>query len=271
MGDQMATWAFVRRLTWHDVALVLTVLLLSRVLVFVVRRAIHYAAERGPARRRLGLLRIAPLARLAVEVAALYLLLSLLIEPTFQNVAATFIGASVALAFAFKDYGSCLVAGLAAILENTYQPGDWVEIDGTYGEVKAIGARALHLVTPDDTEVIVPNSRLWSASVFNATSGNRSMLCVAEFYLHPDHDAAAVQRRLHECAEGSPQRKPETPIVIVVMEKPWGTRYRVKVYARESREQFLLVTDLTVRGKEALRALQVRFAQAPYAEVGKGG
>jgi len=33
---------------------------------------------------------------------------------------------------------------------------------------------------------------------------------------------------------------------------------------KESREQFDFITDLTIRGKEALRALDVRFAQAPY-------
>ncbi|HWZ45809.1 MAG TPA: mechanosensitive ion channel domain-containing protein [Candidatus Saccharimonadales bacterium] len=59
-----------------------------------------------------------------------------------------------------------------------------------YGEVKSIAGPALHLVTADDTEVIIPHSRLWSTSIFNASSGNRSLLCVTNFYLHPDHDAS---------------------------------------------------------------------------------
>ena len=32
-------------------------------------------------------------------------------------------------------------------------------------------------------------------------------------------------------------------------------------------EQFDFITDLTIRGKEALRAMGIRFAQAPYAET----
>jgi len=55
--------------------------------------------------------------------------------------------------------------------------------------------------------------------------------------------------------------------VVIVLEKPWGTLYRLKAYARESREQFLLISDLTIRGKKALLAMNVRFAQAHYAEV----
>jgi hypothetical protein len=54
-----------------------------------------------------------------------------------------------------------------------------------------------------------------------------------------------------------------------VLEKPWGTHYRLKSYVRESREQFLFVTDLTVRGKEALRSLGIRFAQAGFAETAR--
>jgi len=48
------------------------------------------------------------------------------------------------------------VAGLVTVLENTYQPGDWIEVDGAYGEVKSMAGRAIHLVTADDTEVIIP-------------------------------------------------------------------------------------------------------------------
>ena len=56
---------------------------------------------------------------------------------------------------------------------------------------------------------------------------------------------------------------------MVVVEKPWGTHYKVKAYVKESREQFLLITDLTIMGKEALRAMNIQFAQAIYAEAGK--
>jgi hypothetical protein len=92
---------------------------------------------------------------------------------------------------------------------------------------------------------------------------------VADFYLHPDHDAQAARQRLAEIAETSSYRKPETKVTVIVKEEPWGTHYRVKAYVKESREQFLFTTDITVRGKQALRAMQIRFAQAPYAEAGK--
>lgn len=139
-------------------------------------------------------------------------------------------------------------------------------MDGTYGEVKTIGTRAVHIMTADDTEVIIPHARLWSASVFNASSGSQSLLCVTNFYLHADHDGNAVRRVLAEIAETSQYRKPERPVTVVAAEMPWGTRYKVKAYVSDSRDQFAMITDLTIRAKEQLRAMPVTFAQAPYAE-----
>ena len=45
--------------------------------------------------------------------------------------------------------------------------------------------RAVRVVTLDDTEVIIPHTKLWTSSIFNASSGNRHLLCVADFYLDP--------------------------------------------------------------------------------------
>ena len=200
-------------------------------------------------------------------VGAIVVAVPILVEPTFRNVVALVAAVGLALAFALKDYVSSLVAGLATVLENSYQPGDWIEVGGIYGEVKSIALRAVRIVTPDDNEVSIPHSLLWSASISNASSGNRSLLCVAEFYLHPDHDAAAARRRLAEVAETSSYWKAESTVSVIVLEKPWGTQYRLKAYAKESRDQFLFITDLTIRGKEALRTMGIRFAQAPYAET----
>jgi small-conductance mechanosensitive channel len=265
MNDHPDGWGLLRKLTWQDALLVLAVLLLAHVLVSLVQWILRHVAEKASPHLRLGILRVVPIARLLIRIGAIMLVVSSIVEPTFRNVAGLLVSLGLVLAFALKDYGSCLVAGVVTVLENVYQPGDWIEVDGAYGEVKSIGVRAVSIVTLDDTEVIIPHSRLWSAGIFNASSGNRSLLCVTDFYLHPDHDASDTRRRLMEIATSSPFRKLETPVTVIVQEKPWGTHYRVKAYVRESREQALFITDLTIKGKETLRAANVRFAQAPYA------
>jgi small conductance mechanosensitive channel len=270
MGDSGQHLGFLRELTWYHVLLVLAVLIGCRLLILAVHRIVRYAAESAPSRRRLMILRLAPIIRLLIWITGIAIVVPVLIEPSFENVVALVATVGLALAFALKDYASCMIAGVVTILENTYQPGDWIEVDGSYGEVKAINIRAVHIVTADDTEVIIPHARIWSASVFNASSGQRSLLCVTNFYLDANHDGAAVRQALTETGETSPYKKAETSVTVVAAEAPWGTRYKIKAYVIDSRDQFAMITDLTVRGKERLRAAGVTFAKAPYAETGHG-
>jgi hypothetical protein len=53
------------------------------------------------------------------------------------------------------------------------------------------------------------------------------------------------------------------------MEQPWGTHYQLKSYPLDSREQFHFISDLTVRGKEALAKIGVKPAQALPAPAAK--
>ena len=266
-----AGWVgFLRELTWGHVLLVIIVLVGSRVLIQGVRSIVRHAAESAPSHRRLLILRASPIARLVIGLAAVAIVVPILVEPNFEDVVALLAAVGLALAFGLKDYVSCLAAGVVTILENIYQPGDWIELDGTYGEVKMIGTRAVHIVTADDTEVIIPHARLWSTSVFNASGGKQSLLCVTDFYLHADHDGGAVRQALSEIGDASSFRKPGTPVTIVAAETPWATRYKIKAYVTESREQFAMITDLTIRGKERLRTMGITFAQAPYAQTGAG-
>ena len=73
-------------------------------------------------------------------------------------------------------------------------------------------------------------------------------------------------KTLAAIAETSTYRSADTAVKVVAAELPWGTRYKVKAYVRDSRHQFDMITDLTIRGKEQLRAMHIAFAQAPYAE-----
>src|SRR5437773_5288193 len=171
MRDGIQTLKFLQNLVWQDLLLILVIIIVSRVLIIFFRWLIGRAAEQAHAGTRLAILRWAPVARLTIEIATVAMIILVLVGPAFQDTVTLIAALGLVLAFALKDYGSCLVAGLVTILENTYQPGDWIEIDGVYGEVKAIGTRAVHIMTPDDTEVIIPHSRLWSTSVHNASSG----------------------------------------------------------------------------------------------------
>jgi small-conductance mechanosensitive channel len=231
---------------------ILFVIAVAWILVRVMQWLIPWIANRMPGRLRLYVLPLEPILRLLIIVVAGILIVPMVVEPTPQNLIAILGAAGLAVGFAFKDYVSSLIAGIVALYERPYRPGDWVQIDGTYGEIQSLGLRALRLVTPDDAMVIIPHKKIWDTNIHNANAGKRGLLCVADFYLGPDHDAFEVRHKLHSVALTSPYVQLDRPISVIVSEKPWGTHYKLKAYPMDGRDQFQFTSDLTVRGKTAL-------------------
>jgi small conductance mechanosensitive channel len=230
--------------------------------ILMVEHLIPWLAKRMPARLRMYLLPSIPVLRLAILIIALATIVPMVIQTSLQNLIAILGFAAVALGFAFKDYISSLIAGIVAIYERPYRVGDWVSVDGAYGEVQSMSLRALRLYTPDDTVVSIPHIKIWNTNIFNSNDGNRNLLCVAHFYVDPEHDAARARQKLHDVALTSPYLDISHSIRVIVQEQPWGTHYQLKAYPLDSREQFKFISDLTVRGKGALAAMGIKAARA---------
>lgn len=242
---------------------ILAILLFAVLATLVTRWALQWLARRLHGKRRLFLLAMVPVLRLIFIVVAFSMIVPIVIKPSLQNMVALLGAAGLAIGFALKDLVSSLVAGVVAVGEMPYRNGDWITIDGAYGEVRHVGMRIVKIVTPDDTAVSIPHSRLWNVPIFNANDGSPRLMCVAEFYLHPRHDAASVKQALADVALTSAYLHFGQPVVVIAREKPWGTEYRLKAYPVDARQQFDFITDMTVRGKAALTAQGVDFAVAP--------
>lgn len=245
---------------WIELAAIVVCAIL---LIVLSQRLLYWIANRVHGAYRFRFFLLIPLARLLIILAGLSLIIPIVIEPSLQNMVALLGATSLVIGFALKDYGSSLVAGVVSAVELPYRPGDWIEIDGAYGEVKHVGMRTVQIVTADDTLVHIPHAKLWQTPVFNANNGGDSLQCVAHFYLHPDHDAAQVWEVLRDVALTSPYLKFDKPVTVIAHEQPWGTHYRIRAYPVDPRQQFRFVSDLTVRGKAALRRLAVCFSTVP--------
>ena len=233
--------------------------------ILLLQRWLPWIADRVPPRFRSVILPLGPLFRLILLFISLSTIVPLVIRPTLQNLLAVFGAAGLAIGFAFKDYASSLIAGVIAIYEVPYRPGDRVTIGGVYGEVLSLDLRAVRIVTPDDSVVTIPHAKIWTENIFNANDGHREQLCVADFFLHPEHDGIKVRQKLRDVALVSPFTQLHRPIAVVCREKPWGTHYRLKAYPIDGRDEFPFVTDLTVRGKQALSGIGVQLIHLPYA------
>ncbi|HID51799.1 MAG TPA: mechanosensitive ion channel [Anaerolineae bacterium] len=257
----------IKEITGLSILEIILIIAIAWFLLRFVQWFLPWLATQAPSRLRLHLLPLMPIFQLLIVVLAIVNIIPLIIEPTPENFLAISGAVAIAVGFAFQDYISSLVAGIVTIYERPYRVGDWIKIGEAYGEVTAVHFRAVELVTPDDTVVLIPHKNLWDTTIYNDNNGQREHMCVADFYLHPEHDAEEVRQKLRKVALTSPYLQLKRPIVVIVHERPWGTHYRLKAYPIDGRDQFKFTSDLTVRGEAALAQLDVRPAVAPQAVI----
>ncbi len=245
---------------WSEIDYVEAFLILAVgiLIAWAIKWMIPKIAERLPDRFRFWVLPWEPLLRLLVLFSVFTYVVPMLIHPTSENIFAILGTLAVALGFAFKDYASSLIAGVVVLYERLYRNGDWIEIEGNYGEVVSLNLRTVQICTPDDTIVSIPHNKIWTTAIHNSNSGHRELMCVVSFYLHPDHDGNLVRDRLIDVAMTSPYLNLHRPVLVVATEEPWGTHYRLKSYPIDGRDQFQFMTDLTLRGKGMFRRLSIR-------------
>lgn len=250
-----------------DFVQIAVIVLSAWVLLLIDQRLLPLLARRLPGRLRVHVFAAIPIVRLIVIVATGILVVRMVIEPTAENTIAIFGLLGVGIGFALKEYATSLLAGTTALYERSYRPGDWITVDGVYGEVRSLEFRAVHIVTPDDTLVIVPHRKLWSGLIHNANSGSNRLQCVANFWIDPNHDGAVVRRRLMDVALTSPYIQLSFEPVVVSEDTPWGSRYRIRAYPIDPAQQFLFITDLTERGRNTIRDLGITLLTAHHVPV----
>ena len=93
-------------------------------------------------------------------------------------------GAGLAVALSLKDQLSNFAAGALIILFRPFKVGDFIKVNGFEGTVSEIKMVQTTLHTPDNEEVILPNSVVMSNSIVNRSS---DPLCRAQVVVGVDY------------------------------------------------------------------------------------
>lgn len=83
----------------------------------------------------------------------------------------SFIGGALALGIGFgsQNVVNNFISGLIVMVEQPVRVGDWVEIDGVFGQVEVIGGRSTRMRAVDSKQTIIPNSFFLEKTVLNWT------------------------------------------------------------------------------------------------------
>ena len=99
----------------------------------------------------------------------------------------------LALALAAKDSVSNIFGAISILIDQPFNLGDWIIVDGVEGEVVNIGLRTTLIRTSADTMVTVPNSNMVNSPVENF-SKRRFRRITPKFELEEDSDPAALRK-----------------------------------------------------------------------------
>ena len=105
------------------------------------------------------------------------------------------------------------VSGLVLIVDNELHVGDFIELEvgKTRGEVLEIGARATHIRTNDNVDVLVPNSKLIDGTIINWTQRGHTRRIHVPFSVAYGVDKTKVRDAVLAAARSVSFTLPETP------------------------------------------------------------
>ncbi len=175
-----------------------------------------------------------------------------LVIPQVRAVAGGLLASSAVLGvivgFASQRTLGNFVAGLLIAVSQPLRLGDRVVVDGEAGVVEEIGLTYTFIRTPDDARIVIPNEKLASDTIRNATiRGAQSFAQIAiQLPLSADVETAVSALRETVANEREPQ--------VFVSSLAGNAEITVRVRARDEDDAQRVESELRLRAHQRLRA-----------------
>jgi small-conductance mechanosensitive channel len=184
----------------------------------------------------------------ATAVVIVGLLSALLVIPQVRAVAGGLLASSAVIGlvvgFASQRTIGNFVAGLLIAFTQPLRLGDRVEIEGDAGVVEEIGLTYTFIRADDDTRLVIPNERLASDTIRNATIRARHALAEVSVQVPLAEDLGRVVEVLREAA-------PDGEVLVTGLEG--NATVTVREWTPDAADADRVASDLRLRAHERLR------------------
>jgi small conductance mechanosensitive channel len=178
------------------------------------------------------------------------LLSALLVIPQVRAVATGILASSavvgIVVGFAAQRTIGNFISGLLIAFAQPIRLGDWIEFDGSAGQVEEIGLTYTFIRTEDDDRLVIPNEKIASDTIRNSSIRSRKKLAQVSVQVPLDRDLGSVSGLLREAAQDDDAR-----VEITALDD--HVRLTVSVWASDEPAALRLESDLRLRAHDRLR------------------
>jgi small-conductance mechanosensitive channel len=233
---------------WHRLVVVGAVLLVTALVARLLDARIARRQLDPAQRTRYRVLRRS----VATTVVVVGVLSALLVIPQVRAVAGGLLASSAVigliLGFASQRTIGNFVAGLLIAFTQPLRLGDRVEIEGDAGIVEEIGLTYTFIRADDDTRLVIPNERLASEPIRNATIRARQALAEVSVQVPLAQDLGRVVDLLREAS-------PDGEVLVTGIEG--NATVTVREWTPDAASADRVASDLRLRAHERLRTAGV--------------
>ncbi len=264
--DSGSTGISIKNINPYTIIQTIIAIALAYGFLITVKSFSKWLSERVPLRFRAAAKQSAPFLQAIILFSATIYILSLFLKLSTENLLAITGTIAVALGFAFKDYASSLIAGVVALFETPYRVGDRIRIGDNYGEIVSYDLRGIRLQTIEDNVIFIPHNKIWNEPISNANNGALEAQVNTDFYLAHGVDAELVIKILYLAAYTSKYTQLKLQIQVLVKEQPWSTKFQLKCYPIDARDEYIYQTDLVKRVKQAFAKHNLAYPRSYFGE-----
>lgn len=105
------------------------------------------------------------------------------------------------IGFGLQNIASNFISGIIILFERPVRIGDRIAVGDVEGDITRIGARSTSVLTNDNIDIIIPNSKLITENVVNWTHRERKVRFRIPVSVSYDTDVRTVERALLEAAK----------------------------------------------------------------------